>query len=167
MDTKIYIDDKLAEKWRELAMKRFGYGRGSISKAAEEAIAFWVANEETIQRTIEKLKEIAKREESIDALILFGSYARKEIYHDIDVAAMLKDRKKGLKILADLESVLPQYPVFDLSLFNDLPIAMQLKVLREGKPIYVRESVNLVEIYYDLLLKWIDLEPIVSTYGLN
>jgi len=39
MDTKIYINDKLAERWRELAMKRFGYGRGSISKAAEEVQA--------------------------------------------------------------------------------------------------------------------------------
>ena len=38
MNTKIYINDRLALKWKELAMKRFGYGRGSISKAAQKYI---------------------------------------------------------------------------------------------------------------------------------
>ena len=34
-------------KFRELAMKKFGYGKGSISKALEEALNTWIALHET------------------------------------------------------------------------------------------------------------------------
>ncbi len=36
------IDDRLELKFRELAMKRFGYSKGAISKAVEEAILMWI-----------------------------------------------------------------------------------------------------------------------------
>ncbi|MHA1582165.1 MAG: hypothetical protein ACTSYM_06720 [Candidatus Baldrarchaeia archaeon] len=32
------IDERLERRFRELAMKRFGYGKGALSKAVEEAI---------------------------------------------------------------------------------------------------------------------------------
>ena len=37
------IDERLERKFRELAMKRFGYGKGALSKAVEEAILKWVS----------------------------------------------------------------------------------------------------------------------------
>ena len=37
------IDKELERKFRELAMKKFGYTKGSLQKAAEEAIARWIA----------------------------------------------------------------------------------------------------------------------------
>ncbi len=37
------IDPKLELKFRELAMKRFGYGKGALSRAVEEAILRWIA----------------------------------------------------------------------------------------------------------------------------
>ncbi len=30
------------DKFRRLAMKRFGYGKGSLSKALEEALCVWI-----------------------------------------------------------------------------------------------------------------------------
>ncbi len=36
------VADGTEMRFRELAMKRFGYGRGSLSKALEEAIRFWI-----------------------------------------------------------------------------------------------------------------------------
>ncbi|MBS7651398.1 hypothetical protein KEJ35_08660 [Candidatus Bathyarchaeota archaeon] len=35
---RIKISDRLERLFREMAMKRFGYGKGSLSRAAEEAI---------------------------------------------------------------------------------------------------------------------------------
>jgi len=29
-------------RFRELAMRKFGYGKGSLSKALEEALNFWI-----------------------------------------------------------------------------------------------------------------------------
>jgi len=38
------IDDKLERRFRELAMKRFGYGKGALTKAVEEAILKWISS---------------------------------------------------------------------------------------------------------------------------
>ena len=35
------------EKFRQLAMKKFGYGKGSLSKALEEALHTWIKVNET------------------------------------------------------------------------------------------------------------------------
>lgn len=43
VELKIYLSESLNEKFRRIAMTVFGYGRGSLSKAAEEAFAMWCA----------------------------------------------------------------------------------------------------------------------------
>jgi hypothetical protein len=40
-ELKIHLSDDLNERFRKAAMEAFGYGRGSISKAAEEALLQW------------------------------------------------------------------------------------------------------------------------------
>ena len=41
VELKVYLSDGLNEKFRRLAMAVYGYGRGSLSKAAEEALSNW------------------------------------------------------------------------------------------------------------------------------
>ena len=36
------VPDDTNKKFRELSMKRFGYGKGSLSKALEEALHDWI-----------------------------------------------------------------------------------------------------------------------------
>lgn len=43
MSLRVQIDEKLERRFRELAMKRFGYSKGALSKAAEEALIKWVS----------------------------------------------------------------------------------------------------------------------------
>jgi len=50
---KIYIADDLAKEFRKLAMEIFGYGKGSISKAAEAAIQNWVLESKKVLEEIE------------------------------------------------------------------------------------------------------------------
>lgn len=45
-ELKIYISRDLNEKFRRIAMTVYGYGRGSISKAAEEALTKWCKGQE-------------------------------------------------------------------------------------------------------------------------
>jgi hypothetical protein len=40
-ELKIYLSDTLNERFRRIAMRFYGYGRGSLSRAAEEALAKW------------------------------------------------------------------------------------------------------------------------------
>lgn len=163
MNTKVYIDDKLAEKWKELAMKRFGYGRGSISKAAEEALSMWVEKEQIVTTAFGKLKEAAIGEKNILALLLFGSYARKEPYHDIDIAIVLENNADKLKVLSIIESSVPEEPKFDFSVFNDMPMNMKSRVLNECIVIYNRKDYDLKEVSSDIIIKWSDIKPIIDS----
>ena len=45
MSLRVQIDPKVERKFRETAMKKFGYGKGALSKAAEEAIINWISCE--------------------------------------------------------------------------------------------------------------------------
>ena len=36
------VSGELEKKFRKLAMKKFGYGKGSLSKALEEALHHWI-----------------------------------------------------------------------------------------------------------------------------
>jgi len=51
---KIYLSESLNEKFRRIAMNVHGYGRGSLSKAAEEALTKWCSEHEQ-SSTIEKV----------------------------------------------------------------------------------------------------------------
>jgi len=46
MSLRVQIDKKLEHRFRQLAMKRFGYSKGSLSRAAEEALTNWVSTQE-------------------------------------------------------------------------------------------------------------------------
>lgn len=54
-ELKIYISDGLNERFRRLAMSVHGYGRGSLSKAAEEAFAEWCKEHESPSVSREKV----------------------------------------------------------------------------------------------------------------
>jgi hypothetical protein len=41
VELKIYLSNSLNERFRRAAMNAYGYGRGSLSKAAEEALTEW------------------------------------------------------------------------------------------------------------------------------
>lgn len=45
-ELKIYLSENLNEKFRRIAMSVYGYGRGSLSKAAEEAFMRWCSEHE-------------------------------------------------------------------------------------------------------------------------
>lgn len=59
---KIYLDEELERRFRKMAMETYGYGRGSISQAAEDAIRRWVIEREKV------LKEIRIPENPVKAI---------------------------------------------------------------------------------------------------
>ena len=142
-ETKIYISDDVDKELRERAMSKFGYGRGSISSAAEEAITQWLFREAGIQKKLQTLVEMAKADGETEAILLFGSYARKEPnYRDIDVAIVLKDRKDAArKLMAYLKAANPNANLeIQVVIFNNLPLDMQRRVLNESKILYVSDK---------------------------
>jgi hypothetical protein len=51
-ELKIYLPEGLKNEFKKRSMETFGYGRGSISKAAEEAIQRWTSEREKLAREI-------------------------------------------------------------------------------------------------------------------
>jgi hypothetical protein len=45
-ELKVYLPDELAKRFRKTAMSVHGYGRGSLSKAATEALTKWCTEHE-------------------------------------------------------------------------------------------------------------------------
>ena len=66
---KVYIDPKIEEEFRKNAMKIFGYGKGSLSKAAEQAFKNWIqensSNLEKISIPKDPINEIRGQLEGI------------------------------------------------------------------------------------------------------
>jgi len=61
---RVQIDKQLEQKFREFAMKKFGYSKGALSKAAEEAFIQW-----TLAQEKEKLSFNEDPVEAIDGLL--------------------------------------------------------------------------------------------------
>jgi len=53
MVLKVNIDEKLELRFRELAMKKFGYSKGALSRALEEAIIKWISDTESEESVFE------------------------------------------------------------------------------------------------------------------
>ena len=59
-ELKIHLPDELNQRFRKAAMMVYGYGRGSISRAAIEALSKWCTDHE---HTVSPPQETASKEE--------------------------------------------------------------------------------------------------------
>ena len=162
-ETKVYLPDSVDAQLREFAMKRFGYGRGSISRAFETAVTQWMAQDQAVQRAIQAVVEKASKDDDIAAVILFGSYARKEPgYRDNDVALDTEDRR-GTSVFdysqAATEASGRAAPNLDIVIFDVLPLDLKRRVLNEGQVLYAREKKKLRELSIAVAEKWDDFRP--------
>jgi hypothetical protein len=87
MPLRVQLDEKLERKFRENAMKKFGYTKGALSKAAQEAIKDWISSKEKAEETFE-----GDPVQAIDGLL-------KDI--DIDAVKLQHDAQKiwAMKVL--------------------------------------------------------------------
>lgn len=71
------IDTKLERRFRELAMRRFGYGKGALSRAMEEAVIRWISAVED-----ERLSFEGDPVEAIDGLLSGVDVDSVELQHE-------------------------------------------------------------------------------------
>lgn len=53
MVLKVELEKELEHKFREAAMKKYGYQKGSLQKATREALSSWVTQQSTILPKVE------------------------------------------------------------------------------------------------------------------
>ena len=154
---KIYSTGQIDELFRATAMERFGYGRGAISKAAEEALIRWTSTITTINSLIEKIVEKAKRDNRIIAVILFGSYARKDPnFRDVDIGLLLYKQEDSSKVYSDYAAFFGGENYLDLTVINSLPSHVQSSIFNDAVVLYCSDSSALYEYTIDLIKKSAD-----------
>ena len=62
MGLKVYIEEELEKKFRKLAMEIYGYGKGSLSLAVEDAVRRWLLEHESV------LQEVKIPEDPVSAM---------------------------------------------------------------------------------------------------
>jgi len=54
---KVYVPDDLERKFREVAMRLYGYGRGSLSTASEKALTAWLSQVSGVLDVAESIED--------------------------------------------------------------------------------------------------------------
>lgn len=84
---KVYISDGLEKKFREIAMRLYGYGKGSLSIASEKAFTAWLSQ-------VSEVLDIAETiEDPVEAIYGMLSHVKKtgvELQHEVREARARK-----------------------------------------------------------------------------
>lgn len=106
-----------------------------------------------------------KKDNKIIAVLLFGSYARDEYYRDIDICLVLDKKysnldmsRKRLKYCSIASSK------FDIQIFQQLPIYIRKRILKEGKILFCRNEDLLYEILFSTMREFEFYKKIYYNY---
>jgi predicted nucleotidyltransferase len=111
---------------------------------------------EDVDSVLRPLIARAERDPDVLAVILFGSRARAEAgpRSDIDVCLVL-DRHAPDGLPASRKRLeYPAGPHVDLSIFQQLPLYIRSRVLKEGRVVFVRDEDRLYELAVRTARAW-------------
>ncbi len=119
-----------------------------------------------ISRAIENLKRRAAQDEDILAIISFGSYARKESHSDVDVCLVMRPKRheelymseKRLGYLTFLGGD------FDVQVFQQLPLYVRIRVIREGRVELCKDEPALYDLAFQTIKDFEQFEHIYLDY---
>ena len=116
--------------------------------------------QDKISLLMAKLQDV----DSIDAVYLFGSVAKKDLkpLSDIDIAILLneglgKDKIENLKLsLTGLIADALSTEEFDLVILNDAPIRFSYNILKDGKLVLVKDENHLIDFRERVIKYYLD-----------
>ena len=114
---------------------------------------------------IEPIIAKAKKDKEVVALAVFGSFARKEKHRDIDICIFLGGKMTNLEMsrkrLAYLKGA---HEKFDVQIFQQLPIYIRHRVLKEGKIMFCSDENALYGIASAAVKEYEDFLPIYTNH---
>jgi hypothetical protein len=116
-----------------------------------------------MDENIKKLVNNIKKDKDVLAVALFGSLARGEAYRDIDLAIFLNKKisnkemtNKRIKYLGRIGENL------DINIFQQLPVYIRMRILKEGKILYCSNMDKLYEIAFDTIKEFNSYEKVYN-----
>lgn len=113
---------------------------------------------------IERAREIVNKiRESVNvkAVYLFGSYAKGEQNEssDIDLCVFGKLKDKEKREIASYGS-----DFIDISFFEELPLYIKFRVLKEGRPLFVKDEKFLNAVKIQTLHDYLDFKQLIDKH---
>ena len=109
-----------------------------------------------------KLIEEAREDKEILAVIVYGSYARGEECRDVDICLVL-DEEREVNLVRKIMDYMKEFD-FDFRTFQELPLYIKIRVLKEGKVLFVRDEDKLYEIAIRTVREFEDFKPGYKKY---
>jgi predicted nucleotidyltransferase len=112
-----------------------------------------------IEQAIPVIDELEARDEVI-AIVLFGSVARDQAREisDIDICIITG---KGVSEAVRMDLLGYGSEKIDISIFEDLPITIRFRVIREGKLLFCRNKAALHALIADTVREYLDIAPFI------
>ena len=115
-----------------------------------------------------RVRDKIKKDRLILAVALYGSYARKEPYRDIDLAIILNKKISNIemsRIKMRYSSLMPSN--FDIKVFQQLPIYIRMQVIKDGKIVLCKNFDDLYELSFLTLKEFGFYKKIYNLYLQN
>jgi predicted nucleotidyltransferase len=119
-----------------------------------------------VDRIVERLLSAARADRDVLAVIFHGSRARGDAHaaSDVDVALVLTD---GVRTPLEVGHIQLRYASLsdaDVQVFQRLPLAVQSRVLREGRVLFVRDEDALYDAAFRTVRAWELFRPRYEAY---
>lgn len=117
-------------------------------------------------KKVNELLNIARLDEEILAVFLFGSIARREnsVDSDIDICLVLKPRKYSAKHLSYKKLKYLKEFNMDIQIFQQLPIYIKKRIIKEGKILLCKNEDEMYELVFKVIEEFGDFEHIYHDY---
>ncbi|MDD5477346.1 MAG: nucleotidyltransferase domain-containing protein [Candidatus Omnitrophica bacterium] len=117
-------------------------------------------------KKVDKILKIARQDDEILAVFLFGSLARREGHKtsDIDICLILKPGRYSSLGLS--EKRFEYLKVFDLDvqIFQQLPLYIKMRVIKDGKKLFCANEDELYQSVFNTITEFEDYRDIYRDY---
>ncbi len=119
-----------------------------------------------MNKELSKIIEKAKKDKDILAVSVFGSFVSDEkSYNDIDICLFLQKKKSNLEMTEKRIKYLSDAPDrFDIHIFQQLPIYIRQRILKEGKVVFSKDNGKLFDVAFLAVQEYEDFKPIYESY---
>jgi len=121
-----------------------------------------MAADKQLAQLLSKVQE----DSEILAVLLFGSTARGEqtVASDVDVCLFLQPKKYDPLALSHKKLAYLQGNDLDVHVFQQLPLYIRQRVLKEGKVLFARDLDALYALAFRTVQEFEDFKPVYRTY---
>lgn len=114
---------------------------------------------------LERIGFILDGFDQIDLAYVFGSFLKRDDFHDIDLAIHLCQEKSPYerfkfsgKVARDLEEGVEPRVEFDVRILNYAPVYFQYEVISNGIVVFERDQENRIDFEAHLISEYLDLK---------